>query len=190
MGFPLYLTCCFSLAAFSILSLCLVFVSCLVCVSPWVYPVWDYLCPLDLIDYFLFNVREFFKYNLFKNCLLPFLFLFSFWDPYNLNIGGFYIVWEVSETIFSSFLFFFTLFSSSEIISVVLSSSSLIHSSASDILLLIPSRIFLISFIVLFVSVCLFFNYPKSLWIDSYLYSILFSRFMIIFTIIIMNSFW
>ena len=27
MGFPLYVTCCFSLAAFNILSLCLVFVS-------------------------------------------------------------------------------------------------------------------------------------------------------------------
>ena len=44
------------------------------------------------------------------------------------------------------------------LISTILSSSSLIHSSASDILLLIPSRVFLISVIVLFVSVCLFFN--------------------------------
>ena len=38
MGFPLYVTCCFSLAAFNILSLCLVFVSLtrsLVGCSPW-----------------------------------------------------------------------------------------------------------------------------------------------------------
>ena len=56
----------------------------------------------------------------------------------------------------SSVLFIlFTLFCSSEIISIILSSSSLIHSSASDILLLIPSRVFLISVIVLFVD-CLF----------------------------------
>ena len=43
MGFPLYVTCCFSLAAFNILSLCLVFVSLVSMwhVSPWVYPVWD-----------------------------------------------------------------------------------------------------------------------------------------------------
>ena len=55
----------------------------------------------------------------------------------------------------SSVLFIlFTLFCSSEVISTILSSNSLIHSSASDILLLIPSRVFLISAIVLFVSVC------------------------------------
>ena len=59
----------------------------------------------------------------------------------------------------SSVLFIlFTLFCYSEVISTILSSSSLIHSSASDILLLIPSAVFLISVIVLFVSVCLFFN--------------------------------
>src|SRR5574337_1321273 len=55
----------------------------------------------------------------------------------------------------SSVLFIlFTLFCSSEVISTILSSSSLIHSSASGILLLVPSRVFLTSVIVLFVSVC------------------------------------
>ena len=58
------------------------------------------------------------------------------------------------------FSFFFTLFCSSEVIPSILSSSSLTGSSASDILLLIPSRVFLISVIVLVVSVCLFFNFP------------------------------
>ena len=63
----------------------------------------------------------------------------------------------------SSVLFIlFTLFCSSEVISTILSSSSLIC-SASDILLLIPSRVFLISVIVLFVSVCLFFNFSRFL---------------------------
>ena len=38
---------------------------------------------LDLIDYFLFRVGEIFNYNLFKNVLILFLFLFFFWDPYN-----------------------------------------------------------------------------------------------------------
>jgi len=50
-------------------------------------------------------------------------------------------------------------------------------------------RVFLISVIVLFVSVCLFFNSAKSLLIYSCIFSILFSRFLIIFTIIILNSF-
>ena len=90
----------------------------------------------------------------------------------------------------SSVLFIlFTLFCSSEFISTILSSNSLNCSSAIDILLLMPFRVFLISVIVLFVSVCLFFNSSRSLLIDSYVFSILFSRFLIIFTIIILNSF-
>ena len=80
------------------------------CVSPWVYPVWDSLCLLDLIDYFLFHVSKIFNYNLFKNFLIPFLFLF-FWDPYNLNVGALYIVPEVSETVLSYLTsFYFVLF--------------------------------------------------------------------------------
>ena len=53
MGFPLYVTCCFSLAAFNILSLSLVFVSLIsVCLGVCFLgfnPVWDSLCLLDLI---------------------------------------------------------------------------------------------------------------------------------------------
>ena len=81
MGFLLYVTCYFSLAAFNILFLCLVFVSLISVswlVSPWVYPVWDSLCLLDLIGYFLFHVGEIFNYNLFKNFLIPFIFLCFF----------------------------------------------------------------------------------------------------------------
>ena len=44
-------------------------------VSPWVYPVWDSLCLLDLIDYFLFRVGDIFNYNLFKIFLISFIFL-------------------------------------------------------------------------------------------------------------------
>ena len=110
MGFPLYVTCCFSLAAFNILSLCLVFVSLItMClgVSLWVYPVWDSLCLLGLIDYFISHVGEIFNCNLFKNVLIPFLFVVVFWGPYNLNVGSFDIVPEVFETILSSFHSFY-----------------------------------------------------------------------------------
>ena len=81
----------------------------LVCVlaCSWVYPVWDSLCLLDLIDYFLFHVGEIFNYHLFKNFLIPFRFLFFFWDPYNSDVGAFDIVPEVSETILSSFHSFY-----------------------------------------------------------------------------------
>ena len=110
-----------------------------------VFILYGTLHLLDLTDYFLFHVGEIFNYNCFKNFLIPFLFLFFFWDSYNLNVGLFDIVSGVSETI--SF-FFFTLFCSSEVISTILSSSSLIRSSASDILLLSP-RVFLTSVLVL-----------------------------------------
>ena len=75
----------------------------------------------------------------------------------------------------------FTLFCSSEVISTILSSSSLIRYSASDNLLLIPSREFLISVIVLLVSVCLLFNSSRSFFIYFCIFSILFSRFLITF---------
>ena len=110
MGTPLYVICCFSLAAFNNFSLYLIFDSLInMClgVSLWVYPVWDSLHFLDLIDYFLSHVREVFDYNLFKYFLSPFLLLFLFLDPCNLNVGAFNIVPEVSETVFISFNSFF-----------------------------------------------------------------------------------
>ena len=79
--------------------------------------------------------------------------------------------------------------SSSEVISTILSSGLLNHPSVSDILALIPHTAFLISAIVLFVSVCLFFKSSRSLLTHSCIFSILFSRFLVIFTIIILNSF-
>ena len=87
------------------------------------------------------------------------------------------ILSQRSLTLSSVVFILFTLFCSSEVISTILSCSSLIRSCASDILLLIPSRVFLISEIVLLVSVCLFFNSSRSLLIDSCIFSILFSRF-------------
>ena len=93
--------------------LCSVFVSFISkswSVSPWVYPECDSLCLLDLMDYFLFHVGEIFTYNLLKNVLIPFLFLFFFSDPYNLNVGASDIVPEVSDSIPSSFhSFYFSL---------------------------------------------------------------------------------
>ena len=76
-------------------------------VSPWVYPVWDSLGFLDLGDYFLPHFREVFNYYLLKYFLIVFLFVFFFWDSYNLNVGMFNIVLEVSEIVLTSFNSFF-----------------------------------------------------------------------------------
>ena len=72
------------------------------CVSPWAYPVWYSLCLLNLTGYFRFHVGEIINYNPFKNFLIHFLFLFFFWDSYNLNVGAFYMIPKVSETVLSS----------------------------------------------------------------------------------------
>ena len=89
----------------------------------------------------------------------------------------------------SSFLFIlFSLFCSTAVNSTILSSRSLIRFSASVILLLILSREFYISFIVLFIIVCLLFFSSMSFLNVSCIFSILFPRFWITFTIITLNS--
>jgi len=65
----------------------------------WVYPVWDSLGFLDLGGYFLSHFREVFNYYLLKCFLMPLLFVFFFWDYYDLNVGAFNIVLEVSEVV-------------------------------------------------------------------------------------------
>ena len=164
------------------------------CVSPWVYRAWDSLHFLDLGAYFLSHVREVFDYNLFKYFLVSFLSLFFFWDPYNANVALTVLMLSQRSPRLSSFLFIpFSLFCSATVNSTILSSVSLIYSSASGILLLIPSSIFFMSIIVLFISVFLFFNSSRSLLNISCIFlifaSILFLRSWILFTIIILNSF-
>ena len=58
-------------------------------VLPWVYPVWDSLCFLDLGDYFLPQFREVFDCYLLKYFLMVFLFVLFFWDSYDSNVGCF-----------------------------------------------------------------------------------------------------
>ena len=66
---------------------------------------------LDLGGYFLPHFREVFNYYLLKYFLMPFLFVVFFWDTYDLNVGAFNIVPEVSEVVLISFnsSFFFHL---------------------------------------------------------------------------------
>ena len=78
-------------------------------VLPWVHPVWDSLGFLDLGDYFLPDFKDVFNYYLFKYFPVAFLFVSFLWDSYDLNVGAFDIVPEVSEVIlisFNSFFFF------------------------------------------------------------------------------------
>ena len=114
-------------------------------VLPWVYPVWDSPAFLDMDEYFLPHFREVFDYFLLKYFLMVSPFVFFLWDAYDSNVGAFNIVLEVSEVVLISFHSF--LFLSVSFISTILSSTSLILSSVSVILLLVPYRVFFISFI-------------------------------------------
>ena len=165
MGFPLYVTCCFSLASFSYLSLCLVFVS-LISRFFGVFLL-GFILHGTLCASWIWLIISFSMLGKFSTIISSKIFSYPFF--FSSSSGTPIIQMLVHLTLpqrslkLSSVLFIlFTLFCSSEVISTILSSSSLIHSSASDILLLIPSRVFLISVTVLFVSVCLFFNSSRS----------------------------
>ena len=191
MGCPLYVTCHFSLAAFNILSLCFFSVS-----------LTGFYLVLFLLRFILYRTlcaswtwltlsfSMLVKFStIISSKIISYPFFFSSSGTPIIQVLVHMILSQKSRKLSSVLFILFTLFCSSEVISTILSSNSLIRSSASDTLLLIPSRVFLISVIVLFVSVCLFFNYSRSLLTDSGIFSILFSRFLIIFTIIILNSF-
>ena len=114
----------------------------------------DSLGFLDLGDYPLPHFREVFNYYLLKYFLMTFLFVFFFWD-YDSNVGAFHIVPEVPEVVlisFHSFSFFPFCY-----IYFHHSISYLTYPiSASVILLLVPSRVLLISAIALFIIDWLF----------------------------------
>ena len=88
--------------------------------------------------------------------LVPFLFIFFFWDFYDSTVEALNVVLEVSEVVLI-FFFLILLLHSASLIPAILSSTSLIVSSASLILLLVPSRVFLIPVSALFIIDSLFY---------------------------------
>jgi len=182
----------FSLAALNIVSLCLVFISLIsMCLGVFLFGfiLYGTLCASWTWLTISFSFLGKFSTPISSNTLsYPFSF-FSSSETTIIQMLVRLILSQRSLRLSSVLFILFTLFFSSELISTILSSSAVIRSSASDILLLIPSRVFLISVIVLFVSAYLFFNFSRSLLIYSSIFSILLSRFLLIFTIIILNYF-
>ena len=112
MGIPLCVICCFSLSAFNICSLCLIFVNLVnMCLGVfhlgfilfgtlWVSWTWVIIS---------FPILGKFSTIISSSFLMVFLFVFFFWDPYDSNVVAFNIVLEVSEIVlisFNSFFFF------------------------------------------------------------------------------------
>ena len=153
MAIPLCVICCFSLAAFNICSLCLIFVNLInMCLGVfclgfvllgtlWVSWTWV------TISYPHF--REVFNYYFLKYFLIACL-LSSFSGTPIFRMLGCFTLFQRSLRLSSFILILFSFFLFASFISTILSSTSLILSSASVILLLVPSRVLLTSVIALF----------------------------------------
>lgn len=118
IGIPLFIICCIFLVAFNIFSLSLIFLHLInVCLG---------MFPLGFIIYgtlqleteweFPFPCWEIFSYYFSKYFLRPSVSCFIFLSPYNMNVGEFNIVSEVSKTVLFSFHYFcFILFHGSDL---------------------------------------------------------------------------
>ena len=154
-------------------------------VPPWVYLAWDSLCFLYLGDCF----PHYGKFQLLPLQIFSLVLFLSLSFPTTPKIWMLvHLTLSQRSLKLSSFLFIlFSLFCSAAVISTILSSGSLTHSSASPILLLIPSSVFLISVIVLLDSIC-----SLCLLCQTCLLSVpplFFPKSWIFFTIITLNSF-
>ena len=154
MGIPLCVICCFSLAAFNICSLCLILVNLInMCLGVfhtgfilfgtlWVCWTWVIISFPILGKFSTIISSSTFSWS---------VFLSSFSGTPMIRMLGHLIFSWRSLRLSSFLLIHFSFFLSDSFISTILSSTSLILSSASVILLFVPSRMFLISFIALFI---------------------------------------
>ena len=153
MGIPLCVICCFSLAAFNICSLCLIFVNLInMCLglfhlgfilfgTLWVSWTWVIISFPILGKFSTIISSSIFSWS---------FFLSSSGTPM-IQMLGCLTLSQRSLRLSSFLLIHFYFFLSVSFISTILSSTSLILSSASIILLLVLSRVFLISFIALLI---------------------------------------
>jgi len=154
MGIPLCVICCFSLAAFNICSLSLIFVNLIsMCLGVfhlgfirfgilWVYWTWVIISFPILGKFSTIISSSIFSWSFFLSS--------SSGTPMIRKLGRL-TLFQTSLSLSSFLLIHFSFFLSDSLISTILSSTSQILSSASVILLLVPSRVFLISFTALLI---------------------------------------
>ena len=154
MGIPLCVICCFSHAAFNICSLCLISVNLInMCLGVfclgfilfgtlWVSWTWMTICFHILGKFSTIITSSIFSWS---------FFLSSSSGTPMIRMLGCLALSQRSLRLSSFLLIHFSFFFSASFISTILSSTSLILFSASAVLLLVPSRVFLISFIALFI---------------------------------------
>ena len=116
MEIPLCVICFFSLVAFNICSLCLIFVNLInMCLGVFrlgfilfgtLWVSWTWVA----ISFPILGTFSTIISSSILSSSMAFLFVFFLWDSYDLNVGAFNIVPEVSEVVlisFNSFFFFF-----------------------------------------------------------------------------------
>ena len=146
MGIPLCVFCWFSLAAFNIYSLCLIFINLInMCLEVfclgfilfgtlWVSWTWVAIS---------FPILGKFS-TIISSSVFPWPFFLSSSGTPMIQMLGCLTLSQRSLRLSSFLLIPFSFFLSASFISTILSSTSLIRSSPSVILLLVPSRVFLI----------------------------------------------
>ena len=142
MGIPLCIICCFSLVAFNICYLCLIFVNLInMCLgvfclgfilfgTPWVSWTWV-IISLPNLGNFSTIISSIFSWSFFLSSGTPMIQMLR-----HLTLS------QRSLRLSSFLLIHFSFFLSDSLISTILSFTLLILSSASIILLLFPSRVF------------------------------------------------
>ena len=150
MGFPLYVACCFSLAAFNILSLCLVFVSLIsICLGVFLlgFILYGTLCAcwtwLTISFSMLGKFTTIISLKIFS---YPFFFSSSSGTPIIWMLV--HLIWSQRSLRLCQLFLFFLLYSALQKLFLPFYLPTHWFILLSDILLLIPSREFLISVIV------------------------------------------
>ena len=150
MGIPLWIICCFSFAAFNICSLCLIFIN-LINMCLGVFRLGFILFGTLWVSW-TWVIISFPILGKFSTIIFSSIFSWSSSSgtPVTQMLGHLTLSWR-SLRLSSFLLTHSSFFLSDSFISTILSSNSLILSSASVILLFVASRVFLISFIALFI---------------------------------------
>ena len=160
MGIPLCVICCFSLAAFNIYYLCLIFVN-LINMFLGVFHLGYILLGtlfgffLDLGDYFLPHFRKVFNYYLLKYFLRVLLSSSSGTSMIQM-LGCLTLSWR-SLRLSSFLVIHFSFFLSDSFICTILSSNSLILSSATVILLFVSLSVFYFIYCIIHYILTLFY---------------------------------
>ena len=152
MGIPLWVICCFSLAAFNIYSLCLIFINLInMCLGVFCL---GFILFVTLCNSWIWVAISFPILGKFSTIISSSIFSWPFFLPSSsgtptIRMLGHLTLSQRSLRLSSFLLILFSFFPSASFISTILSSTCLILSSASVLLVLVPSGVFNLSYCII-----------------------------------------